>query len=258
MVESLSTDAFLAALRRFSSRRGVPAHIYSDNGTNFVGAEKELKEFFTNSDVHSTVTRKLGDDGISWHFLPPSAPHQGGLWEAGVKSAKYHIRRVVGALVLTKDQFSTLLCEIEAILNSRPLYQRSSDPTDLEPLTPGHLLTGEPLSTIPNPNLLDIPQNRLSQYQLVVSRVQDFWKRWNREYLNTLQQRNKWMWEKENVREGNLVLLMEESPPATWRMGRVVSLHPGEDGLVRNVTIKTANNTFKRPIVKVIPLLNCD
>lgn len=258
MVESLSTDAFLATLRRFTSRRGVPAHLYSDNGTNFIGAEKELKEYFNNPDVQSTLSRRLGDDGICWHFLPPSAPHQGGLWEAGVKSAKYHIRRVVGVLTFTKDQFSTLLCEVEAILNSRPLYQRSSEPDDLEPLTPGHLLIGEPLSAIPSPHLLDVPQNRLTQYQLILNRVQDFWRRWSREYLNTLQQRNKWMWEKENVREGDLVLLVEESPPATWKMGRVVTLHPGGDGLVRSVTVKTATNILKRPIIKLIPLLNVD
>ncbi len=223
-----------------------------------MGAEKELKDFILKEDTNVVAAEALREHGITWHFLPPGSPHHGGLWEAGVKSAKFHIRRVVGNMTFTKDQFQTLLCEVEAILNSRPLYQRSADPTDLEPLTPGHLLTGEALTTVPSPSLLHIPQNRLSHYQLIINRVQEFWRRWSREYLNTLQQRNKWMWKKENVKEGDLVLLMEESPPAVWKMGRIEKLHPGDDDLVRTVTVKTATSSFKRPIVKLIPLLSCE
>jgi hypothetical protein len=256
MVESLSTEAFLAAFRRFVSRRGLCSHIYSDCGTNFVGADKELKRYLEDKTSQADLSRAVGDDGITWHFLPPGAPHQGGLWEAGVKSAKHHLRRVIGERVLSKEQFSTLLCEVEAILNSRPLYQRSSDPTDVEALTPGHLLTGEALTAVPTPCLLDIRENRLNPFQLVQNRVQDFWRRWSREYLNTLQQRNKWMWQQENVSVGDLVLLVEETPPATWKMGRVEELHTGDDGLVRTVTVRTATNKMKRPIVKLIPLLS--
>ncbi len=256
MVDSLSTEAFLAALRRFVSRRGRCAHIYSDCGTNFVGAERELKNYLLSIGTNRSIADKLTNDGIQWHFLPPGAPHQGGLWEAGVKSAKHHLRRIIGSLTFTKEQFGTLLCEVEAVLNSRPLYQRSADPNDMEALTPGHLLTGEPLTAIPTPDLKDVAMNRLNQYQLVESRVQEFWRRWSREYINTLQQRNKWMWTKQNVAVGDLVLLVEESPPANWKMGRIETLDTGDDGLVRSVTVKTATSILKRPIVKLVPLLS--
>ncbi len=256
MVDSLSTEAFLAAFRRFVSRRGMCAHMYSDCGTNFVGADKELQRYFAEEKTRADISKVVESDGVTWHFLPPGAPHHGGLWEAGVKSTKYHLRRVIGDRTLSKEQFSTLLCEIEAVLNSRPLYQRSSDPTDLEALTPGHLLTGEALTAVPTPCLLDVRENRLNQYQLVQNRVQHFWRRWSREYLNTLQQRNKWMWQRENVSVGDLVLLVEETPPATWKMGRIEKLHTGDDGLVRTVTVKTATNSLKRPIVKLVPLLS--
>ncbi len=256
MVESLSTEAFLAAFRRFVSRRGLAAHMYSDCGTNFVGADKELQQYFAEPSTQKEISRAVGNDGVTWHFLPPGAPHQGGLWEAGVKSAKFHMRRVIGERTLSKEQFSTLLCEIEAVLNSRPLYQRSPDPTDLEALTPSHLLIGEALTALPTPSLLDVRENRLNQYQLVQNRVQEFWRRWSREYLNTLQQRNKWMWQRDNISIGDLVLLVEDTPPATWKMGRIEELHTGEDGFVRTVTVKTAKSSLKRPIVKLVPLLS--
>lgn len=255
-VLSLSTEAFIATLRRFVSRRGLCAHIYSDCGTNFVGADKQLKSYIRSRDVNVKVADELSKDGITWHFNPPAAPHQGGLWEAGVKSIKCHLRRTIGNLTCTDDQFTTLLTEIEAVLNSRPLYQRSSDPADMEALTPGHLLIGGPLTAVPDVDLANIPVNRLSQFQLIQHKLQLFWKRWHLEYLNTLQQRNKWMWEKDNVKVGDLVLIIEESPPSTWRMGRIIETVKDDDGLVRVATVTTASTTVKRPIVKLVPLLS--
>ncbi|XP_050066298.1 uncharacterized protein LOC126555420 [Aphis gossypii] len=146
-VEDLTSNAFIASLRRFCSRRGKPDKIWSDNGTNFVGANREL----------TTYTRGIQSlsaaEGINWHFNPPSTPHFGGIWESCVKSAKHHLSRIVKDAHLTLSELQTLLCQIEACLNSRPLSPLSSSPDDLEPLTPAHFLIGGPITLPPEPDL---------------------------------------------------------------------------------------------------------
>lgn len=162
LVSDLTTDAFIAALRRFTSRRGKCANIYSDNKTNFHGARRcltEMHKLCLNQAHNDLITYTLAKDGINWHFIPPSAPHFGGLWEAGVKSVKLHLRRVVGESILTFEEMYTLFTQIESILNSRPL----SD-SDLNPLTPSHFLIGQPLTVIPEPSYSDTPINRLSHW----------------------------------------------------------------------------------------------
>jgi len=121
-VEDYATTGFLAAFRRFVSRRGLPSHLYSENGTNFRGADRELQVVFEAVSSDPTLQVALANDGIRWHFIPPSAPHFGGLWEAGIKSFKFHLRRMVGSRTLSKTEFATLLCQIEACLNSQSLH----------------------------------------------------------------------------------------------------------------------------------------
>lgn len=164
----------------------------------------------------------------------------------------------MGNNLLTYEQFHTVLCQVEAVLNSRPLYAASADPEDFQALTPGHFLIGEPLMTVPSINLENAATNRLTQFQRQQQRLQHFWRRWNAEYLNTLQQRNKWMWKSENVKQDDLVLIVEECSPGTWKMGRVEKVDPGPDGLVRVVTLRTVSGLVKRPITKLVPLINSD
>jgi len=143
LVSNLTSEAFIAALRRFSSRRGKPANIYSDNGTNFVGANRELKELAQVLSSKTSPMQEMANEiGISWHFIPAHSPYFGGLWEAGIKSLKYHLKRIAGNVILTFEELYTLLTQIEALLNSRPLTPMSSDPNDLTPLTPAHFLIG--------------------------------------------------------------------------------------------------------------------
>ncbi|XP_055840251.1 uncharacterized protein LOC129907858 [Episyrphus balteatus] len=243
-VSDLTTDAFLAALRRFVSRRGRCANLYSDNGTNFQGARRcltEMHKLVMSQQHNSIISTSLAREGINWHFIPPSAPHFGGLWEAGVKSMKFHLRRVVGSSLLTFEELSTVLSQIEAILNSRPLCSISDN--DLNPLTPSHYLIGEPLTSIPEPIVEDIPQNRLTHWNLMQKMVQGFWRRWHMGYLTTLQDRKK-TWD--------LVVIKEPNVPATkWVLARVEDVTPGADGIVRDATIRTANGTFVRPITKL-------
>ncbi|XP_029165684.1 uncharacterized protein LOC114936606 [Nylanderia fulva] len=142
LVKNCSSAGFLAAFRRFTSRRGLPCKLYSDNGTNFHSAKKKL-----NSDIEAlmkdlSLRDVLANNKIEWHFIPSAAPHFGGLWEAGVKSLKSHLKRIAGSRTLSQAEFATLLCQIEACLNSRPIAALSDDPSDLSALTPGHFLIG--------------------------------------------------------------------------------------------------------------------
>lgn len=257
-VENLSTDAFLAAFQRFVSRRGVPEEVYSDNGTNFIGAKSELNELYQlfKSDV---TNKKLSEycqvKEIKWTTIPPSAPHFGGLWEAGVKSVKTVLKKVYQSASLTIMEFATLLCQIEAILNSRPLFAHSPDPNDPQVLTPGHLMIDRPLTAIPEPSLSDIPINRLSKWQHIQLLRQHFWQRWSKEYLVELQKRSKWTKKQVNVVPDTIVLLKEDNiPPQQWRMGKIVNTYPGPDGLIRVMDVRVGSSVFKRPIHKLAPL----
>lgn len=259
VVTSLSAEAFIAALTRFVSRRGLSANIYCDCGTNYVGAssdlQKSVKEFFKQENTKSALDSFAQQNEIKFHFLPPAAPHQGGLWERAVRSIKYHFRRVVGDQILSLEEFITLSTRVESILNSRPLTPLSSDPTELDCLTPGHFLIGGPLVAPPEPGWKDVPYNRLSRWQLVQALTQSLWKRWSQEYLHTLQQRSKWSRRQENVKIGDLVLLHEpNAPPLSWRLGRITSVSPGADGLIRVVHLHTSKGTLSRPITKISPL----
>lgn len=239
------------------SRRGRCARLTSDNGTNFRGADRELREMFgAASDFHQECKELLASDGTEWSFIPPSAPHFGGLWEAGVKSTKHHLRRVLGEQTPTYEELSTLLCQIEACLNSRPLCPMSADPADFAALTPGHLLIGEAPINVPEPSTISTPPGQIHMRSQLIANMRDnFWRRWSEEYLRHLQQVGKWRERTANIQPGALVLLRDDLlPPTKWALGRVRAAHPGVDGLVRVVTIDTATATLKRPITKICPL----
>lgn len=258
VVTSLSTQAFIAAFVRFVSRRGLPSAVYSDNGTNFLGAQRELSKlrlFLSDNHNQRHVHEFTSHLGVEWHFIPPSSPHFGGLWEAGVKSLKHHLKRTMQTQILTYEELNTLMAQIEAILNSRPLTSLSDDPNDLGYLSPGHFLIGRALTSLPTPDLAELPMNRLTRWQLLQKTLTLIWQRWSIEYLNTLQQRTKWQQSAANLKLGDLVIVKEDNlPPMLWRLGRVIDVHPGKDNLVRVATLKTMNGVLKRPIHKLMVL----
>ncbi|XP_076384449.1 uncharacterized protein LOC143263129 [Megalopta genalis] len=259
LVSDLTSEAFIGALRRFIARRGFCVNLYSDNGTNFKGANNELRELreLLRSDDHlKKINTFLIERAINWHFIPPQAPHFGGLWEAAVKSFKYHLKRVVGPELLTFEGLNTLIIDVEAILNSRPLTPLSSDPSELLALTPGHFLIGDALTSLRDRDLQGTPANRLSAWQRVQQLKQHFWKRWHREYLNQLANRNKWTRGQHSIIEGAIVLLREDNVPSMhWPLGRIIKTHPGSDGIVRVATVRIASNVFDRSVKKLVPLL---
>lgn len=255
LVSDLSSEAFIASLRRFCARRGTPNSIYSDNGTTFVGAKRKLSDLFkfvSRINQDEKICYFLNHMNIQWHMIPPVSPHFGGLWEAAVRSAKFHLRRVIGNTNLTFEELSTLLAQIEAVLNSRPLTGvNGNDPDALDILTPSHFLTGDIITTPAEP----INEEKLSlhsRWDMIQKLKLTFWKKWRVDYLGSLQNRKKWRVSKDNFRVNDLVILKEDNvPPSVWPLGKVVAVHPGTDNLVRVVTVRTAKGLFKRPIVKL-------
>ncbi|XP_062714171.1 uncharacterized protein LOC134290954 [Aedes albopictus] len=186
----LSTASFISVLRRFIGHRGIPAEIHSDNAKNFSGARNELKALYylLNDPANNfTITKELSQQGIKWQFIPPRAPNFGGLWEAAVRSVKTALKKEIGLQQLSYDDFTTLLVQITATLNSRPLSSLTDDPTEFEALTPAHFLIGSAMKALPEPDLVNIPTNRLDHYQQTQQMFQRFWQRWSKLYLTQLQ-----------------------------------------------------------------------
>ena len=256
-VSDLTTASFLAAFRRFDGRRGICRHLYSDNATTFQGADAELKEMFKRSSkFYTEAASLLANDGTEWTFIPPHAPHYGGLWEAGVKSTKHHLKRVIGEHTLTFEEFSTSLVQIEACLNSCPLSPLSSDVDDLQALTPMHFITDGASALLPDAGTISSPENRLNHFQLLQRMLNEFWKRWSLEYLQHLQERSKWRDPKDNFAIGQLVLVKDDRyPPSKWPLGQIREVHHGPDGLVRILLVETVTSTFRRHITGLCPLL---
>lgn len=250
LVSSLSTEAFVATLDRFVSRRGLPSLIRSDCGTNYKGTSNYLNEVYAflgqnQIDIGTNLSRR----GITWLFDPPACPHWGGIFEAAVKSAKTHLRRVIGETTLTFEELATVFCRIEAVLNSRPLCPLSSDPNDLEVLTPGHFLIGRPLVALPEYPYVEVQSNRLSRFELLRQLSQSFWKRWNLEYLHILQQRIKWTDKTDPPKIGDLVLVKDANlPPLRWNRGRILKLVSGSDGVPRFAEVLVDGTILKRAV----------
>lgn len=237
------------------SRRGQCEHLFSDNGTNFVGAHRKLTLQFKEISKHQVVTSFLAEKTIEWHFIPPVAPHFGGFWEAAVKSAKQHLTKTSMGMILTFEEASTLLCGIKGVFNSRPMTSLSNDPANCSALTPGHFLIGCPIVLSQEVDISNVQPNRLKQFALVQSCFQQLWRRWSKEYLPQLQRRGRWIKFTRNniIRVGDLCLLHQDSlPPTKWGLIRVQAVHPGPDGIVRVVTLRNSSEvTFQRPVVKL-------
>ncbi|XP_037295306.1 uncharacterized protein LOC119189510 [Manduca sexta] len=242
---------------QFISRRGKPKHIYSDNGTSFVGAYNDIGKFLK-SNCHS-LPANMANEEINFHFIPPYSPHFGGLWEAGVKSIKYHFPKVLGNCNLTYEELNTVLVQIEAVLNSRPLTAISSDPNDLQPLSSGHFLIGRPLTAIPASNFKNSCTSYLNRFQRIEQLRQHFWTRWSKEYISELQERVKWRLNHSSLKVDSLVILKEEHlPPLKWKLGRVVAVYPGSDGITKVADIKTLSGVVRRSCSKICPLPDVD
>lgn len=248
----------MAALRRFIARRGKPKELVSDNSTTFHGAKNELSDLY---DYLTTSSSELitacTNEGIEWNFIPVYSPHMGGLWEAAVKSCKYHLKRVVGSALLTYEEFATILTQVEGMLNSRPLCPiPSSDCNEIPILTPAHFLIGRTPISLPDYDYTTVPARSLTHFQQLQQLQQDFWRRWSRDYIGTMQQRLKWRSSKgPSLAVGTVVLVKEERlPPCQWRLGRIIETYPGQDGITRVALLKTARGNIKRSFKNICPI----
>ncbi|KAJ8730047.1 hypothetical protein PYW07_017085 [Mythimna separata] len=257
-VTGLTSKGFISAFRRFTARRGHCQDVFSDNGTNFVGADKELRDMFdkAKSSIPSEIAELLSLERTTWHFIPPHAPNFGGLWEAGVRSAKTHLKKVIGDSTLTYEELTTVLTQVEACLNSRPISVLSDDPNDPLPLTSGHFLVGEPLLNLTDENHTLCKQiSNLERWKLVQKMVTDFWNRWYKEYLVNLNKTYKWNTKQPEPEIDDVVIIKDDNiPPSKWILGKVIKKHVGPDKLTRVVSIRTKNNVFKRPVNKICVL----
>lgn len=255
LAADLSAQGFIATLKRFTSRRGKPEIVMCDNGRNFVGARRQLEELrhlFNDQQFQQSIIRNSAEQEIQFRFIPARSPNFGGLWESAVKSFKLLFKRTVGSHILLYDEMHTILTQVEAVLNSRPLTPLSNDPDDYEALTPGHFLIHRPLTAIPEPDLDGIPENRLAAYQKSQRFTQQLWKKWSQLYLSDLQNRTKWTVRRNNIVVGTMVVLKEDNqPPLTWQLARVTETHAGSDGNIRVVTVKTKDGSYRRAISKI-------
>lgn len=254
---SLTTDSFLNAMRRFLARRGNIKLIRSDNGTNFTGARKELWKAFCEMD-HSKIDHEIVKLDIQWKFNPPGASHMGGVWERQIRTVREVLSRLLKEFAsrLDDESLRTLLCEAEAIVNSRPLTTPTDDPDDLVPLSPSSLLTMKKSPICPPPGCFQREDMYGRKRWRQVQYLSDlFWHRWRREYMHLLQARQKWIWPKRNLKIGDLVLIRDDVSRAQWPMAVVSNVEPDDKGFVRSVTVHTQKADYRRPVTKLTLLL---
>ncbi|XP_044760886.1 uncharacterized protein LOC123318341 [Coccinella septempunctata] len=251
---SLDTSSTILAIRRFMARRAQPIEFRSDNGTNFVGADRELKDYVEKNCDHVEISNQLSTEGIRWKFNPPAAPHMGGIWERMVRSIKTSLKIVLKSRNPKEEVLSTLLAEAEYTLNSRPLTHVPIDPDELESITPNHFLLLRP-GNVKNIGEFTGDLDCRKQWRFAQALADSFWKRWILEYRPTLLKREKWFFKPEPIKVGDIVLVVNEKAPRNdWMLGKVLRLHPGRDGIIRVVSILTKNGEFTRPVSKLCVL----
>lgn len=246
LANSMSTECFLMALRRFISRRGRINEIFSDNGRNFVGAHN----YFKNVDWDN-VTSQSSIKRIKWNFIPPAAPWWGGWWERMVRIVKDLLHRTLGKSCVNFVELETILCECESVINSRPLTYVSDNTENLIPLTPSMFLQPLPCNDVTDINFIDSNSFNVRLNYLQKLRA-DFRQRFRSEYLSTLLQKG-------NVRHipvkvGDVVLLECDSKRTNWPLGLVLEVMEGIDGHARVAKVKTASGVRIRPFQKLYPL----
>ena len=254
MAFGLDTYSFLNAFYRMASRRGLPEEMYSDNGTNFKGADAELKSLVTKLD-DVRIIQSVANKGVTWYFNPPLAPHFGGVHETMIKSAKKAIQAILGNADVTDEELMTAMIGAEALINSRPLTYQSANPANGVPLTPNHFLHGQIGSQFAPTSCDDTDFSPRKRWRRIQELVRHFWSRWLQEWVPTLNARRKWYRTRRDVRVGDVMLVVSpDTPRGKWVLGRVLEVYPGKDGHVRVAKIQIGNGTLMRPVTKLCPL----
>jgi hypothetical protein len=213
--------------------------------------EREIRESideWNQDQIHNNLSQRK----IKWNFNPPTASHMGGVWERVIRSIRKILRAMLGNQVITDEVLRTTMSEVQNILNSRPLTPLSNDVTDMEALTPNHLLLLRSNMSLPIGLCSSEDEYSRRRWKQVQYLASVFWRRWVKEFLPTLQQRQKWFGPKRNLQDGDLVLVLDdETPRGRWPLGRITEVHYGRDGLVRSVKVFTRGIVLTRPINKL-------
>ncbi len=243
-VFKLTTNAFLAALDRFTARRGVPKQMRSDNGSNFTAAYSELSKLWTREAVDEYQTKR---SEIKWIFNPPKAPYFGGIFErmvGSVKRALFHVAK--SNVAPTKEAFITMVTMVEGIMNSRPLTLISPDADAPESITPSHFLGTSPYR--PLANLHGKQWTSRTAWKAMQASMDKLWQRFCSEMRSTLQSASKWHSERPDLRPEDIVVVLENKERGVWPLGKVIRVEPSRDGLVRKVQVMFRGHTVRRAV----------
>ena len=250
VANSLDTSSFLMAFHRFVGGRGKPAMVLSDNGTNFVGAERELKDALKSWDINALQSDMLKLQ-ITWRFNPPAASHQGGIWERIIRTVRKVLYALTRDRVLDDESLHSFIVEVEQIINNRPITPLSSDPSDAQPLTPKMLLTGRLQSDTPPGQFIKADGYRKS-WKLVQFLADQFWSQWLKLYIQCLQPRQKWLKPYRSLAIGDVVLIADDNVSrGNWPKGIVEEVLPDKEGRVRRVRVRTSSSSMTRDVRKL-------
>lgn len=251
VAHSLDTSSCINALCRFLSRRGQVSVLQLDNGTNFIGAERELKESLKDLD-QSKIQELMLRRGVKWIFNTPAASHHGGVWERQIRTVRKVLSSLLKQQILDDEGQQTLLCEVESIINDRPITTTSNDPNDLEALTPNRLLVMRTQPNIPPGVFSKDDHYARRRWRQIQYMTELFWRIWTQEYLPLLQERQKWNTTRRNFKPGDVVLIVDSSAPRnSWLIGKIVKIMTDSKGTVRSVCVQTKTSTLERPITKI-------
>jgi Family of unknown function (DUF5641) len=252
MAWGLDTDSFIRALQRFIARRGLPSCVVTDNGSNFVGATREV----TNIQVDNYAIKKgLKVDKITWIFNPPGTPHFGGVFEVLIREAKKALISILGDAEVTDEELLTVMIEIEGLLNGRPLTVLYEGDEREEVLTPNHFIRPGLREVFGADELTSDGTGLRRRWRRIQELSGHWWKRWRSEIIPNMRKRNKWMKEGPEIRVGEVVWQREDGlERGKWNLGRVVKLFPGSDGRTRVVLVRTGGKDVLRSVGRICPL----
>ena len=251
MCHSLDTNSFINAFWRFTARRGFPSNIVTDNGRNFVKAEKELQALVRLIDF-AKVQEKTAHKAVNWHFNPPYEPHSGGIFEIMIKSSKRAMKSQLQDASVTDEELLTVIVITEGILNSRPITYQSANSADLTPLTPNHFLHGRAGEGIAISSAGKPTMRRWRRLQEIVN---GFWQRWMKELIPSLAGRKKWHREKRDIEVGDIALMISpDNERGKWPLGIIKTCTRGKDERVRRVEIEVDGKSYDRGIKSICPL----
>lgn len=260
IARDLSADAFLKAFERFTSRRGFPEHMLSDNATNFQNASRVITES-QEQEVQQQVQDKIK---CKWTFIPARAPWFGGIWERVIKTTKSLLRKILGKALVNDEELATIMCRIEAAINDRPLTQLADNGIVMEePLTPSILLCGHRINTGPSKliELDDITDPTMYNNENLTKRqkylryiLQKYWDVWQKEYLMTLNRNRQGKNTTVIPQIGHVVIIHDDGPKLKWKVGKIVEVLHSKDGLIRTAKVKTKYGILCRPIIKLYPI----